>query len=113
MTLPGLAIWEQCNEVLHLSQQPQQHAAEEILDSLITHGLTRGHLDLPPSDHHYFSHPLGHLLYQSLPYKQAWYTSVTTAHQRQDHCATLTPNCQPSANPHNGILSWIHTGYFA
>ena len=85
------AMWEQRNEVIHLSHQLRQRVAEDLLDSLITHELTQGHLDLPPSDHHYFSQPLGHLLYQSVPYKQAWYENVLTAQERQDHHSHTQP----------------------
>ena len=77
--------WEHRNIVLHQTDQPRQRKAEQILNTLIVSELTTGPLSLPPADYHYFHQPLGHLLFQSLPFRQAWYSQVTSArlrHQR-------------------------------
>ena len=71
--------WEHRNTVLHHIDQPRQQKAEQKLNSLIVSELTTGPLSLPTSDHHYFQQPLGHLLFQSLPFQQAWYSQVTSA----------------------------------
>ena len=82
--------WEHCNMVLHQTDQPRQRKAEQtLINTLIVSELTTGPLSLPPTDHHYFQQPLGHLLFQSLPFRQAWYSCTGY------FCSTTTPAAAP------------------
>ena len=66
--------WSHRNQILHQINKPCQKQANHLLISLIIQELTTGPLNLPTSNHHYFQQPLGQLLFQSIPFRQAWYS---------------------------------------
>jgi hypothetical protein len=101
--------WDHRNTVLHRTDQPRLKKAISILDDLIIHQFQLGPQDLPLVDRHHFANPLGALLFQSTAYKQAWYTNVLAARQRQDRRADDLTRVPTDANQR--ILSWIRTGY--
>ena len=102
--------WEHRNSTLHQLDRPRQRKAEELLNSLIVLELTTGPLSLPAPDHHYFHHPLGQLLYQSLPFRQAWYANVTSARLRHQRKNLIHDADNPT--PDENILKWIRTGHY-
>ena len=77
------AQWDHRNTAKHRTICSGQKEARQRLDKAIINEMIRGFDDLPVGDRYHFRHNLLTLLQRHQDFKQAWFSNVSAARQRQ------------------------------